>query len=119
MKATKLRPFVPSGEDYRLAQNFFQDLGFEKVYADDGISIFKMGEQEFFLQNFHNQEFQDNYMMELAVEDLDGWWHHIQQKVAKQYPVRVKEPTVYPWGKREIHLIDPSGVCWHISENHS
>ncbi|MBW7454406.1 hypothetical protein ACFOLF_21970 [Paenibacillus sepulcri] len=117
MKAVKLRPFIPSGQDYTLAQRFFEDLGFEKVYSNDGLSIFRMGEQEFFLQNFHNQEFQENFMVELIVEDLDGWWTHIQAVVRENnYPVKIKEPTIYPWGKREINLIDLSGVCWHISE---
>ena len=117
MKATKLRPFIPSGQDYALAQRFYEELGFEKVYSDDGLSIFRMGEQEFFLQNFQNREFQDNYMVQLVVDDLDGWWTHIQAAALdRKYPVKLKEPTVYPWGKREIHLIDPAGVCWHISE---
>ncbi len=22
----------------------------------------------------------------------------------------------YPWGLREIHLIDPSGILWHIAQ---
>jgi hypothetical protein len=117
MKVTKLRPFIPSGKDYKLAQCFFEDLGFEKIYSDDGLSIFRIGEQEFFLQNFHNQDFQDNYMLELVVEDLDGWWSLIQTVILeKKYPIKAKEPTMYPWGKREVNLIDLSGVCWHISE---
>ena len=116
MELIKLRPFIPSGEDYHLAQSFFEDLGFEKLYSDEGLSIFRMAEQEFFLQNFHNEEFQGNYMVELVVPDLDGWWTHIQKSLLDKYPIKVKEPTLYPWGKREIHLIDPSGVCWHISE---
>ncbi|MFC5651029.1 hypothetical protein ACFPYJ_18340 [Paenibacillus solisilvae] len=118
MKAVKLRPFIPSGEDYNLAQRFFEALGFEKLYSDSGLSIFRMGEQEFFLQNFHNKEFQENFMVELVVEDLDGWWTHLQTiALEEKYPIKVKEPTIYPWGKREINLIDPAGVCWHISEN--
>ena len=117
MKNVKLRPFIPSGKDYALAQCFFEELGFDKIYSDNGLSIFRIGGQEFYLQNFHNQEFQDNFMVELVVEELDGWWTHIQIVVkGNKYPIKVKEPTVYPWGKREIHLIDPSGVCWHISE---
>jgi hypothetical protein len=118
MELLKLRPFIPSGEDYPLAQRFFEDLGFEKVYSDSGLSIFRLGEQEFFLQNFHNEEFQSNYMVELLVADLDAWWTHIQKNMRdKSYPIKFKEPTLYPWGKREIHLIDPAGVCWHIAES--
>jgi hypothetical protein len=117
MKVNKLRPFVPSGKDYALAQSFFEDLGFEKIYSDEGLSIFQIGEQEFFLQNFDNQEFQNNFMVELIVEDLDMWWEHIQKvAIQKNYSIRVTEPTTQPWGKREITLIDLAGVCWHISE---
>jgi uncharacterized glyoxalase superfamily protein PhnB len=27
----------------------------------------------------------------------------------------MKSPQDYPWGKREIHLIGPDGVLWHIA----
>jgi hypothetical protein len=117
MDAHKLKPFVPSGADYALAQRFFKELGFELGYADDGISVFRIGEVEFYLQNFHNQAFQDQFMLDLAVTDLDGWWDRIQEMVrGGAYDMKAKEPTVYPWGKREVHLIDPAGVCWHLSE---
>lgn len=117
MKVTKLRPFIPSGEDYKRAQRFFEDIGFEKIYSDDGLSIYRTGDQEFFLQNFHNKQFQENYMVELVVEDLDGWWEHIQTVIVeKNYPVKANEPAMRPWGTREIILIDLAGVCWHISE---
>ncbi|SEO65003.1 hypothetical protein [Paenibacillus sp. OV219] len=117
MKAVKLRPFIPSGEDYELAMRFFEELGFEKGYSDSGLSIFRSGEQEFFLQNYHNQEMQNNLMVELEVEDLNDSWQRIEA-VAKSglYPIRAKEPMDYPWGKREVHLVDPAGVCWHISQ---
>lgn len=117
LNAVQLRPFIPSGKDYALSQRFYEDLGFKKIYSDDGLSIFCMNKQEFFLQNFHNQEFQDNYMVELIVEDLDAWWSYLQSaSLDKKYPIKIKEPTTYPWGKREINIIDPAGVCWHISE---
>jgi uncharacterized glyoxalase superfamily protein PhnB len=116
MKARKIRPFIPSGEDYALAQRFLADLGFEKVYATDDMCIFRNESAEFFLQNFHNQELQDNYMVSLSVEDLDGLWAHIQRTgLEEKYPIKVRAPEVRPWG-REIALIDPSGVCWHITQ---
>lgn len=117
MKAVKLRPFIPSGADYPLSIRFFEDLGFTNVYSDSGLTIFRVGEQEFFLQNFHNTEVQHNYMVELVVEDLDRCWAELQAaSLESKYAVKLKEPTLYPWGKREIHLIDPAGVCWHLSE---
>lgn len=29
--------------------------------------------------------------------------------------VRAKQPTLFPCGQREVHLIDPAGVCWHFA----
>lgn len=117
LNVTNMRPFVPSGKDYSLAQRFFEELGFEKMYSDNDITIFRIGEQEFFLQNYQNEELQQNFMIELTVTDLDQWWDYIQEKeLVNRYPIKVREPKLYPWGKREIHLIDPAGVCWHISE---
>jgi uncharacterized glyoxalase superfamily protein PhnB len=117
MKAIKLRPFVPSGEDYQLAIQFYADLGFEKIFSDDGLTIFKIDELEFHLQNYHNLELQHNYMLELCVQDLDAWWERIERSgVAEKYKVRAKPPKMQPFGKRAIHLLDPAGVLWHITE---
>jgi hypothetical protein len=30
--------------------------------------------------------------------------------------VKAQEPRDFPWGLREVHLIDPAGVCWHFAE---
>ena len=57
-------------------------------------------------------------MMHLMVEDLDAWWNHIVDLdlVGKYENVRATEPRDYPWGLREINLVDPSGVLWHIAQ---
>ena len=57
-------------------------------------------------------------MFHLMVEDLDAWWQWIQEKdLCHRYEgVKAKAPQDYPWGLREIHLIDPSGVLWHIAQ---
>lgn len=117
MKAVKLRPFVPSGEDFPLAIRFYKDLGFEQIYDSPDLAIFKVDELEFFLQNYVNRELQENYMLELCVHDLDGWWQRIQDSgVLEKYSVRAKAPQLQPYGRRAIHLIDPAGVLWHITE---
>ena len=117
MKALKLRPFVPSGADYLLAVQFYTDLGFEKIFSSDELTIFRVDETEFHLQNVHNAEMQNNYMLELCVQNLDEWWQHIQSTgIVGKYSIRTKPPQIQPYGKRAIHLIDPAGVLWHITE---
>ncbi|MEK4251785.1 hypothetical protein [Paenibacillus sp. FSL W7-1287] len=117
MKAMKLRPFIPSGTDYPRAVQFYIDLGFEKVYYSDELTIFKFDDIEFHLQNYQNTELQHNYMVELCVQDLDAWWQHIQDsELVNKYDIRVKPPQIQPYGKRAIHLIDTAGVLWHMTE---
>jgi len=110
-----LKPFVPSGEDYDLAFRFFETLGFHVNWKVDGLAEFQLGEGVFLLQKFHHREMQDNFMLALDVPDLDAWWRQIEASGALDFPgVRAHPPEDKPWGNREVHLIDPAGVCWHF-----
>lgn len=116
LNVKELMPFVPSGGNYPKALEFFQDLGFKVDWKSDELALLRAGTFRFFLQKFDDRNFQDNYMVNMDVENLDDWWTWISsRKLTEKYPgVRLKEPTVYPWGKREINIVDPAGVCWHI-----
>lgn len=117
MQLLSLKPFIPSGPDFAAALAFFTDLGFAINWQNSGLAELQLGGACFILQDFHNKEMQENLMMSVAVENLDEWWRHMQASgVLERYTgVRAKEPTQYPWGRREVHLIDPAGVCWHFA----
>jgi len=117
----RLEPFVPSGPDFDLAKRFFADLGFETDWDAGGLVRLRLGEGAFLLQDFHSQEMQENFMLQVAVDDLDAWWKRIRESgVLDRYEgVRANEPQDYPWGNREVHLIDPAGVCWHFLQARS
>lgn len=117
-KALQLKPFVPSGSDFSSALAFFKALGFKENWQTDGLVELQAGEAVFLLQDFHNQEMQNNLMMYLIVEDLDEWYASVQATgVFDEYAsAKTKEPTDFPWGVREVHFIDPAGVCWHVAE---
>ncbi len=74
------------------------------------------GNAEFILQDFANEAFASNLMILIRVSDLDRWWEAVSRKrLEETYPgFRIKPPTDFPWG-REIHFIDPAGVCWHVT----
>ena len=112
-----LKVFVPS-KDFSISTEFYQELGFSIVWQSPEVKEMKVGPFSFLLQNYFHEDFASNFMLHLMVEDLDAWWSHIKRKdlVAKYQGVKVKEPQDYPWGLREIHLIDPSGVLWHIAQ---
>ena len=112
-----LKPFIPSGPDFEAAKSFFRDLGFTVLWEAPGIAELRLGGAAFLLQDFHNAEMQSNLMMSVEVEDLDAWWRTVLDSgVVSRYPgVSAREPTLFPWGRREVHLIDPAGVCWHFA----
>ena len=117
LKVSALRVFVPS-KDHETSTRFYEDLGFEVVWSGHGATELRIEGFSFFLQNYYQKEWADNFMIQLMVADLDAWWRHIVEKdlVARYEGVRSSEPRVYPWGLREINLIDPAGVLWHIAE---
>jgi len=112
-----LQTFVPA-RDYAVSEAFYRDLGFQVLWRSDELMGFGHGACRFLLQNFYVEDLANNFMLFLVVEDLDAWWGRIQASgVLERYVgVRGKAPELYPWGFREIHLIDPSGVLWHIAQ---
>lgn len=118
LQALSLLPFVPSGKNYDASRRLFADLGFEETWESDGYASFQNGEAQFILQKFDDETFAGNFMVRLNVWDLDSWWQAVSQKeLEKTYPgFRIKPPTDFSWG-REVHFIDPAGVCWHVGES--
>jgi hypothetical protein len=56
-------------------------------------------------------------MTTFEVSDLDADWSELERKdLASNFPgVRLRPPARFPWG-REVRLIDPDGVCWHVCQ---
>lgn len=112
---TVLRTFLPT-KDFDLSKRFYEALGFDKV-VDGEVAIFDTAEPGgIILQRYYNQEWAENLMLSLRVDDLDAWWTHIDSlDLPGNFGVRPPAPpTEYPWGLREVHVIDPAGVLWHI-----
>ena len=110
------RPFLPAKE-FEQSKRFYEALGFEKV-LDGEVAIFRIGASSFILQRYFQKEWAENFMMQLMVDDLDGWWSHL---MALDLPAKFgvpapKAPAIQPWGLRIAYVIDPSGVLWHVAQ---
>jgi predicted enzyme related to lactoylglutathione lyase len=116
-KATTLYPFVPSGPDFEVAIAFFAELGFARQWQHEGLAGLRFGGAYFMLQKIDVPEWQKNQMITYEVDDLEAYWSEIDAKnlAARFSGVRTRPPTDFPWG-REIHIIDPAGVCWHVRQ---
>jgi hypothetical protein len=116
-QATTLYPFVPAGPDFALALSFFAALGFEKTWQQGGLAGLRFG-GAFLLQDIDAPEWQKNQQVTFEVNDLDLYWSELEPKdLAGSFAgVKVRPPTEFPWG-REIHIIDPGGVCWPVRQS--
>ncbi|MEZ6017657.1 MAG: GNAT family N-acetyltransferase [Planctomycetota bacterium] len=116
-RALALRPFVPSGADFARSSAFLEALGFVTEWSHDGLAGLRLGAASVLLQDIDVPVWQENQMLVLAVDDLDAFWAHVVAvDLLARFPgTRANAPTDYPWG-REVHLIDPAGVCWHVRQ---
>ena len=116
-QATALYPFVPSGPHFAKALAFFAKLGFEKQWEKGGLAGLRFGGAQFILQDINIPEWQTNQMITFEVTDLDAYWLELEAlDLATHFSgIRLTAPTDFPWG-REIHIIDPGGVCWHVRQ---
>lgn len=110
-----LRAFVPS-KDFEKSKAFYCDFGFILEWSKEDLCLFRAGTFSFILQNFYSKEMAENFMMDLRVSDVDGVWESIRDLPSRHDGVKVRGPRDESWGLREVHIIDPAGVCWHISQ---
>lgn len=116
-QTSHLRPFVPA-KDFAISRAFYQDMGAKEIWSNADMALLQLGDSEFYLQNAYVKDWAENTMLFLNVADLDLCWRELQAlDLINRYPdIRWKKPTDYPWGLREIHLIDPAGVLWHFAK---
>lgn len=109
-----LRAFIPA-KNYHESRRFYRKLGFTESWYSDALALFWAGDQDFYLQNFYSQEYADNFMMFLVVEDVDQWWMYLSDLNLSDefHGTKLIPPRDEDWG-RECLLMDPSGVLWHF-----
>jgi uncharacterized glyoxalase superfamily protein PhnB len=117
LTAIEIKAFVPA-RNFDLSRQFYQDLGFELAWDEDGLAYFHHGNCAFLLQDFYVKEHADNFMMHLLVEDVDAWWQNFQARgIVAKYGTRAEPPQDQPWGLRDFVIVDPTGVLWRIGQN--
>lgn len=111
-----IRPFLPT-RNFDLSKQFYEALGFEKV-LDGDVAIFNGASGGFILQRRFDEAWAQNAMMQWMVDDLDGWWAHIEslELPAKFGVPAPRAPAMQPWGLRVAFVVDPAGVLWHVAE---
>ncbi len=115
-KALSIRPFI-GAKDFELSRSFYRDLGFQESILTYNLSYFKTQGLGFYLQDAYVQDWIDNSMVFLEVEDVGQYWSELValDLTAKYENVKLTPIRKYDWG-RECFLHDPSGILWHFGE---
>ena len=102
-----ITPMIPAGSSLTEALLFYQKhLGFSIVWqAGRGAGISR-GSVSFNLIENDNREWADNTSFSIGVSDLDALYEEYRHIPARVGPLERKA-----WGRREFHMIVPSGVC--------
>ena len=115
-KGKSIRPFI-GAKDYEISRRFYRDLGFEEIVLDKNMCYFKSGSLGFYLQNAYVQDWVDNTMVFMEVNDVKRFWTELLtlQLDSKYDRVKLTPVREESWG-RECFLHDPSGILWHFGE---
>ena len=109
-----LQPFIPT-IDFEISQSFYRDLGFEVIYQDDQLNLFKKDQVSFFIQKAYVKDWAENTMLQLYVDDLETFHKHCLA-LRSTYPmIKVTEIKDVHYGKT-FHVLDPAGVLWHMTD---
>jgi hypothetical protein len=111
-----IRPFL-GAKNFEQSRSFYRDLGFEEMVLEPKLSVFKMKEVSFYLQNAYVKDWVDNTMVLMEVDDVNSVWDDL---VALNLPAKYDGVRLVPirrhhWGS-ECFLHDPSGILWHFSQ---
>lgn len=111
-----IRPFI-GAKNYEVSRSFYRDLGFEENVLSPQLSVFKSGNNAFYLQDAYVKDWIDNTMVFMEVEDVSLFWEELQalDLTTRYEGVRLVPIVSNDWG-RECFVHDPSGILWHFGE---
>ena len=115
-RAKSIRPFI-GAKNFDLSRSFYRDLGFQETILSPNMSVFKTEGLGFYLQNAYVQDWIDNSMIFLEVDDVARYWNDLLalDLPTKYEGVKLTPIRKYDWG-RECFMHDPSGILWHFGE---
>lgn len=100
-------PLIPTGGTLAEALTFFiAQLGFAVTRQWQDGAIIQRGNVSFMLVPNSNREWADNASFSIGVTDLDGLYQEYSGRAVPMGPLEMMS-----WGRREFHMLIPSGVC--------
>jgi hypothetical protein len=102
-----ITPLLPAGDDLeRGVRLFTEELGFVVTWQSGGMAGVRRGLVELHLVQNGNAAWAENASASIGVDDLAALYAEYRTTSARVGPLELKS-----WGRREFHMILPSGVC--------
>jgi hypothetical protein len=102
-----ITPMIPTGTSLREALEFYtREMGFTVTWQSENGAGIRRGRVEFNLVENNNKDWSENSSYSIGVDDLDALYNEFRGIAANVGPLEMKN-----WGRREFHMIVPSGVC--------
>jgi len=103
-------PMIPTCGSLADALKFYtEEMGFSILWTAGNIAPVRRDAISFTLVENSNKEWADNASFSIGVSDLDALYREYQYIGARVGPLEMKS-----WGKREFHMIVPSGVWFQF-----
>jgi len=109
MKASfrSVTAMIPAGGSLDEAIRFYtEELGFSVTWQAENMAGIERDGIGFNLVVNTNRQWAENASFSIAVSDVDALYAEYGRTSARVGPLEEK-----PWGRREFHMIVPSGVC--------
>jgi catechol 2,3-dioxygenase-like lactoylglutathione lyase family enzyme len=105
-------PLIPTGGSLADALEFYtRHMGFEVVWQSETMAGIRRDGVAFNLVVNDDRRWADNASFSVGVSGLDRLYEEWRRNPAKVGPLEMKS-----WGRREFHMIVPSGVCLQFYE---
>lgn len=112
-----VKVFVPT-KDLETSQRFYEAIGWQCNWRTDGLAEIELAGNRLYLQGFYVEQWAENFMIYIEVDDADAWFSHLQRIVdsAEFEGVRVKPPKIEAYGAKVTYAYDPCGVLLHFAQ---
>ena len=104
---SSVTPLIPAGDDLDRGVRFFtEELGFVLTWRGGSMAGVRRGHVAFNLVQNGDAAWAENASASIGVDDLAALYTEYRTTSAQVGPLELKG-----WGRREFHMILPSGVC--------
>ena len=102
-----ITPMIPAGGALAVALKFYKEqMGFSVDWETGDMAGIRRDRIAFLLVQNDNPEWANNASFSIGVSDLDALYEEYRGVQARVGPLERKA-----WGRREFHIVVPSGVC--------